>query len=138
MRGQPIAKKLGKLDGKFVRLTIDDTANSWCFQFTQAGFKVAKNNGTNADIHIKGSLKNFLLLATQNEDSDTLFFNQELSLEGNTADGLYLRNSLDAMEFDMAAHLQAVFGHSVAKTLTPVLERINFAPRLKKLARSFV
>ncbi len=138
MRGQSIQKKLGKLDGKIIRLTITDTGNSLCFQFTHMGLRAVDSNNTADNVHIKGSLKNFLLLATHNEDPDTLFFNQELSLEGNTADGLYLRNSLDAMEFNTQAHLQAVFGHSVAGVVGPVIEHFKLGSRLQMLGKSLI
>lgn len=138
MRGQSIVKKLKKLDSKVVRLTITDTKNSWCFQFTPQGLKAVTNNNATADVHIKGSLKSFLLLATHNEDPDTLFFNQELCLEGNTEDGLYLRNILDAMEFNTTAHLQKVFGNSVADVVSPQVARFKLGSRLQALGKSLV
>ncbi len=138
MRGQSIVKKLQKLDGKVVRLTITDTKNSWCFQFTAQGLKAVANNNATVDVHIKGSLKSFLLLATHNEDPDTLFFNQELCLEGNTEDGLYLRNILDAMEFNTAAHLQKVFGTSVADIVSPLVERFQLGSRLQALGKTLI
>jgi len=43
-----------------------------------------------------------VLLATSNEDPDSLFFSRKLSIEGNTEDGLYIKNLIDAMDFDIA------------------------------------
>lgn len=138
MRGQSIVKKLEKLEGKVVRLTITDTGNSWCFRFVANGLKMVTNSRVAVDVHIKGSLKIFLLLATHNEDPDTLFFNQELCLEGNTEDGLYLRNILDAMEFNTTAHLQKVFGRSVAGAILPVVERFHIGSRLQAIGKSLL
>jgi len=138
MRGQSIIKKLQKLDGKVVQLTITDTGNSLCFQFVPAGLKMVVKPYTDIDVHIKGNLKNILLLVTHNEDPDTLFFNQELSLEGNTEDGLYLRNILDAMEFNTSAHLQKVFGNSVASAVAPLIERFQIGSRLQALGKSLI
>ncbi len=138
MRGQSIVKKLQKLDSKVVRLTITDTKNSWCFQFTAQGLKAVANNYVNVDVHIKGSLRSFLLLVTHNEDPDTLFFNQELCLEGNTEDGLYLRNILDAMEFNTVAHLQKVFGNSVANAVSPLIARFQLGSRLQAMGKSLI
>ncbi|VAW96802.1 hypothetical protein MNBD_GAMMA23-1331 [hydrothermal vent metagenome] len=138
MRGQSIVKKLQKLDSKVVRLTITDTKNSWCFQFTAQGLKSVANNYVNVDVHIKGSLRSFLLLVTHNEDPDTLFFNQELCLEGNTEDGLYLRNILDAMEFNTVAHLQKVFGNSVANAVSPLIARFQLGSRLQAMGKSLI
>ncbi len=134
MRGQSISKKLKKLEGKVICLTISDTGNSWCFQFVEAGLKPVSHH-TKIDVHIKGELKNLLLLVTHNEDPDTLFFNQELSLEGSTEDGLYLRNILDAMEFDTRAYIQNIFGASVADAIVPFIDRIQPGVRLQALSK---
>jgi len=138
LRGQSIEKKLQKLDGKIVKLTITDTGNSWCLGFTGAGLTTVNGTSETIDVHIKGSLESFLLLVTQNEDPDTLFFNQELSLEGNTEDGLYLRNILDAMEFDTHIHLQKVFGNSFAGVITPLLDRFRIGSRLQSFTKSLI
>ena len=138
LRGQSIVKKLQKLDSKIIRLTITDTGNSWCFRFANEGLEAVTNKHAAVDVHIKGCLKNFLLLATHNEDPDTLFFNQELCLEGNTEDGLYLRNILDAMEFDTAAHLQKVFGNSVANAVSPLIARFQVGSRLQAMGKSLI
>lgn len=138
MRGQSIRKKLKKLEDKLIRITITDTGNSWCFRFLSSGLQAVELHNAKADVHIKGSLNTFLLLALHNEDPDTLFFNQELSLEGNTADGLFLRNSLDAMEFNTQAHLQAVLGDSVADVFAPVIKRFKIASRLQQLGKSLI
>lgn len=138
LRGQPIANKLEKLHGKVLQLTFTDTGNSWRFKVEAGTLKADLNNHSPVDVHIQGSLKTFLLLATHNEDPDTLFFNQELSLEGNTEDGLYLRNILDAMEFDTNAHLQSIFGKSIAGVIAPLVERVNIGSRLQALGKSLI
>jgi len=135
VRGQPFANKLVKLQGKVLQLTFTDTGNCWRFKI-EAGALTANLKGDEpVDIHVQGSTKNFLLLATHNEDPDTLFFNQELSLEGNTEDGLYLRNVMDAMEFDTRIHLQNLFGQPVAEVIAPLLQRANIGTRLQALGR---
>lgn len=50
------------------------------------------------DLTISGTIYDFLALATRREDSDTLFFNRRVVMEGDTALGLELKNFLDAME----------------------------------------
>ena len=135
LRGQPFANKLAKLQGKVLQLTFTDTGNCWRFIIGTDSLTVDLMGNEPVDIHVQGSTKNFLLLATHNEDPDTLFFNQELSLEGNTEDGLYLRNVMDAMEFDTRAHLQNIFGHPFAEIITPLLQRANIGARLQALGR---
>lgn len=62
-----------------------------------AGF--APVAGTQApDLTINGTLYDFLALVTRREDSDTLFFNRRVVMEGDTALGLELKNLLDAMD----------------------------------------
>jgi len=43
-------------------------------------------------------VRDFLLLWLHREDADTLFFNRRLTLEGNTEPGLFVKNTLDALE----------------------------------------
>lgn len=50
------------------------------------------------DLVIAGTVYDLLTLVTRREDSDTLFFNRRLILEGDTALGLQLKNLLDGME----------------------------------------
>lgn len=50
-----------------------------------------------ADITISAELYTFLLLATQREDADSLFFQRRLRIEGDTATGLHLKNFIDAL-----------------------------------------
>ncbi|HHO69282.1 MAG TPA: hypothetical protein ENK12_09640, partial [Gammaproteobacteria bacterium] len=47
---------------------------------------------------------------TRSEDPDTLFFHRRLILEGETETGLYIKNLLDALDFDWDAHFEAVLG----------------------------
>lgn len=50
------------------------------------------------DLTISGTIYDFLALATRREDSDTLFFNRRVVMEGDTALGLELKNLLDGMD----------------------------------------
>jgi predicted lipid carrier protein YhbT len=51
-----------------------------------------------ADVLIEGSCGDLLLLASQREDPDSLFFSRRLRLQGDTELGLHLKNFLDAQE----------------------------------------
>ena len=42
--------------------------------------------------------RDFLLLGLRREDADTLFFNRRLTLGGDTELGLFVKNTLDALE----------------------------------------
>lgn len=57
------------------------------------------------DLSIGGTLYDFLALVTRREDSDTLFFNRRVVMEGDTALGLELKNWLDGMDLEAASGL---------------------------------
>ncbi len=48
-------------------------------------------------MRFSGDAYTFLLLVTQREDADSLFFQRRLRIEGDTAIGLHLKNFLDAL-----------------------------------------
>jgi len=52
------------------------------------------------DLVISGALYDFLALVSRHEDSDTLFFNRRVIMEGDTALGLELKNLLDGMDWE--------------------------------------
>ncbi|MBE2295384.1 MAG: SCP2 sterol-binding domain-containing protein [Phycisphaerales bacterium] len=54
------------------------------------------------DLSISGTIYDFLALATRREDSDTLFFNRRVVMEGDTALGLELKNWLDGLDLETA------------------------------------
>ena len=51
------------------------------------------------DLAFRANLSAFLQLLARQEDPDTLFFNRELSIEGDTELGLVVKNMLDAIEW---------------------------------------
>ena len=83
------------------------------------------------DVRIKGKLEDFWLLATRREDPDTLFFNRRLSIEGDTETGLYVKNMLDALEFDWEAHLQDVLGPGPGKRLGQLIKTSGIDKKLR-------
>lgn len=64
-----------------------------------AGF-VPSRSPQRPDLAISGAIYDFLALATRREDSDTLFFNRRVVMEGDTALGLELKNLLDGMDWE--------------------------------------
>ena len=50
------------------------------------------------DLNLSGSLYDYMLLANRQEDSDTLFFQRRLKMEGNTELGLEVKNLLDGID----------------------------------------
>jgi len=50
------------------------------------------------DLNLSGCLYDYMLLASRQEDSDTLFFQRRLKMEGNTVLGLEVKNLLDGID----------------------------------------
>ena len=132
LQGQAISRRLEALEGKRLWLTITDSDTRLPFRFHNGHLRYDACRDK-PDIHIRGELKYLLQLAIRNEDADTLFFARQLSMEGNTEDGLLLKNFLDAMEFDTQAHLQAWLGAFVARRALPVLKLVQPGKRLQQL-----
>jgi predicted lipid carrier protein YhbT len=137
LRGQTISRRLKVLDGKRLWLTLldSDTRLQYRFHNGRLGYDSSPKK---PDIHIRGELKYFLQLATRNEDADTLFFARQLSMEGNTEDGLILKNFLDALEFDTEAHLKAWLGSFAARRALPILNLVKPGKRLQQLITQLV
>lgn len=133
MKGQAITSRLDFMEGKRIKLTIKDTENCW--RFIVRGHRLIDDMSSKiiSDVHIQGNLETFLLLATGKEDPDSLFFSRDLSLEGNTEDGLYIKNLIDAMDFDMSIYLKSVLGKTLATRIAPLIERLELSKRFHDL-----
>jgi predicted lipid carrier protein YhbT len=134
LRGQALSRRLAPIEGRCLCLAISDTGNVWRFR-VRAGRLCPQSAAEPPDVCIQGELADFLLLATRGEDPDTLFFARRLSLEGDTETGLYVKNLLDALEFDWDAHVSAVAGPRAAATLQSVLRRTGLDRSLGAAAR---
>lgn len=124
MRGQELPSRLTALDGKHLSLAVTDLGLTpvWSVADTRLA---AAAPGVEPDVVIRGSARSFLRLAIRAEDPDTLFFNRELCLEGETESGLYLKNLLDAVELDPDAHLEDILGPCAGRALADLLRRAH-------------
>lgn len=92
------------LAGKRLRIGVSDAQLNFDFKWADGAF-CACQRSIDTDLTISASAHDFLLLARRQEDPDTLFFSRRLSMEGDTALGLLVKNTLDAIElpvFDLA------------------------------------
>jgi len=87
------------LQQRWLKIEISDLGLSWFFSCGPGQEVLIKQQGT-SDVCIRGSLKSFTLLAAQKEDPDTLFFQRDLVIEGDTDLGLEVKNLLDSLELD--------------------------------------
>ncbi|MEE9358567.1 ubiquinone anaerobic biosynthesis accessory factor UbiT [Candidatus Vondammii sp. HM_W22] len=86
------------LEGRIMLINVVDARLSYRITLVDGKLKAA--DGDHHDLSIEGSIYDFLLLATRQEDADTLFFNRRLKLGGDTELGLFVKNFLDAVELD--------------------------------------
>ena len=86
------------LRNRVLAIKVRDARVEYHFRYAgPAGF-VPCQAAPNPDLTISGTIYDFLALATRREDSDTLFFNRRVVMEGDTALGLELKNLLDGMD----------------------------------------
>lgn len=83
--------------GKVIRLHVSDAGVTLTFCVTSLGF--APSGAANPDLTLTATAQDFMALALRREDPDTMFFSRRLVMEGDTEFGLYVKNSLDALEF---------------------------------------
>ncbi len=87
------------LHGRYLQIEVVDADISFLLSFD--GRRLFAANTTHApDLIFRGNVYDFLLLAAREEDSDTLFFQRRLKIEGYTDMGLAIKNFLDAIEIE--------------------------------------
>jgi predicted lipid carrier protein YhbT len=106
-----LARKLGvmpvdtlaELDGRTFRVTVLDTGGVADFTVQNGVFKPLLRATDAPDLHFSANVSAFLQLLSRQEDPDTLFFNRELTIEGDTELGLLVKNMLDAIDWSVLA-----------------------------------
>lgn len=86
-------------------IAVRDAKVNYQFRYTGRRGFVACYSHQKPDLTISGTAYDFMTLATRREDSDTLFFNRRVVMEGDTALGLELKNWLDGMDFAAISRL---------------------------------
>jgi predicted lipid carrier protein YhbT len=87
------------LEGRTFLIEVLDTGGRACFTFRNGLFRPVFSVPDEPDLAFRANLSAFMQLVARQEDPDTLFFNRELSIEGDTELGLVVKNMLDAMEW---------------------------------------
>ena len=82
--------------GRNLRVEIMDASIRFNLGFD--GHRLLATREHEADLVFRGNVHDFLLLAARREDSDTLFFQRRLQIEGDTDMGLEIKNFLDAID----------------------------------------
>jgi len=91
------ADELDFLDRRVLCIALDDAGIALSLSLTDKRLR-SINAQQPADVTIRGTTYDLMLMMSQQEDADTLFFQRRLRLEGDTELGLHLKNFLDAWE----------------------------------------
>jgi predicted lipid carrier protein YhbT len=89
--------ELAMLEGKTLAVAIRDAGVEYRLTL-ERGTLVASDAAP--DVVMSGGLHAFLLMLARREDPDTLFFQRLLTIEGDTALGLEIKNFLDRLEWE--------------------------------------
>lgn len=92
------AEPLAHLRGRRLRIVVTDVGLTVNFTLTDRGARPYPA-AASPELVIGASSWDFLRLLARAEDPDTLFFSRRLALEGDTALGLTIKNTLDAVDW---------------------------------------
>ena len=98
------------LENRTFFVEVLDTGGKACFTYRNGLFRPMLYVPEASDLTFRANLSAFLQLLARQEDPDTLFFNRELSIEGDTELGLIVKNMLDAVEWPQLPR-PAIFRH---------------------------
>ena len=87
------------LEDRTFLVDVLDTGGHAYFTYRSGFFRPLFLAPQTPDLSFRANLSAFLQMLTRQEDPDTLFFNRELSIEGDTELGLVVKNMLDAVEW---------------------------------------
>lgn len=113
--------ELDFLQGKLVQISIDDAGIEYRFTLNEDKL-IPGNISQPPDLSLKGTIYDYLLLASRREDTDTLFFSRRLHMQGDTELGLYVKNFLDGL--DMDSHKIPAYLESVLQKSLPLYQRL--------------
>ena len=88
------------LEQRWMRLQVNDLNLSWCISKEQNNNRLLIQDRAPVEVTISGNWREFLLLASRQEDPDTLFFRRRLQIDGDTELGLAVKNMIDSLDSD--------------------------------------
>jgi len=91
--------ELALLEDKLFRVRINDTGGEASYTYRNGMFRPVFRPAREPDLAFAANLSAYLQLLARQEDPDTLFFNRELEITGDTELGLIVKNMLDAVEW---------------------------------------
>jgi predicted lipid carrier protein YhbT len=97
---------VAQLEQRTFRVVVSDTGGEARFTWRNGVARPLLMGRHDYDLTLRANAYAFLRLLMRQEDPDTLFFNRELAIEGDTELGLIVKNMLDAVDF---AELSRIF-----------------------------
>lgn len=91
--------ELALLEDKLFRVTVRDTGGVASYTYRNGLFRPVFRPEGEPDLAFSANLSAYLQLLARQEDPDTLFFNRELEITGDTELGLIVKNMLDAVDW---------------------------------------
>lgn len=91
--------ELTQLEDKLFRVRVLDTGGEASYTYRHGLFRPVFRAEREPDLAFAANLSAYLQLLARQEDPDTLFFNRELEITGDTELGLIVKNMLDAVEW---------------------------------------
>jgi O2-independent ubiquinone biosynthesis accessory factor UbiT len=95
--------ELELLEDKLFRVRVLDTGGEASYTYRNGMFRPVFRLEREPDLSFAANLSAYLQLLARQEDPDTLFFNRELEITGDTELGLIVKNMLDAVEWPKLA-----------------------------------
>lgn len=89
------------LDERWLRIRVSNLGLSWCLSKDPNSNQLIVAQHAPVEVTISGNWREFLLLASRQEDPDTLFFRRRLQIDGDTELGLAVKNLIDSLDPDM-------------------------------------
>ena len=93
-----------RIRGKVVCIDVRDAGIRIKMRIGRDGY-LPCDDRTAPDVTVSAGAREFLLLALRKEDPDTLFFDRQLCVEGDTELGLIVKNALDRVDPPFPARL---------------------------------
>jgi O2-independent ubiquinone biosynthesis accessory factor UbiT len=93
------------LDNKTLHIQVSDIPVCICLSLSTQKLVLG---GQAPDVLLQGSVHDFLLLASREQDADTLFFQRRLKISGETDLGLEIKNFLDALDIESMSYHEAI------------------------------
>lgn len=103
--------ELALLEDKLFRVRVLDTGGEACYTYLNGLFRPIFRPEREPDLAFAANLSAYLQLLARQEDPDTLFFNRELEITGDTELGLIVKNMLDAVEWPKFSAKLPLFRH---------------------------